>query len=161
MFAYYDTDADIAWFPTGESDDVVSERVPDGLRDYDRASHELVAIEVWGASTDYPPASWKACHRPIPPPAPLHVSLPNSSNERLLHRPRLRRSVADYAGRRYAIRPLAPIRQVARLPEYNATPRQVEVPDCFLQQTGKTELGADHSWSQLYVDTFLVVALYK
>jgi len=37
MFAYYDSDADIAWFPTGESDDVVSERVPGGLRDYDRA----------------------------------------------------------------------------------------------------------------------------
>ena len=45
MFAYYDSDADIAWFPTGESDDVVSERVPGGLRDYDRASHKLVAIE--------------------------------------------------------------------------------------------------------------------
>jgi hypothetical protein len=32
LFAYYDADADIAWFPTGESDDVVSERVPEGLR---------------------------------------------------------------------------------------------------------------------------------
>lgn len=50
-FAYYDRDADIAWFPTGESDDVVSERVPDGLRDYDRASRKIVAIEVWNAST--------------------------------------------------------------------------------------------------------------
>jgi uncharacterized protein YuzE len=27
MYAYYDADADIAWFPTGESDDVISERV--------------------------------------------------------------------------------------------------------------------------------------
>jgi hypothetical protein len=27
MFAHYDSDADIAWFPTGECDDVVSERV--------------------------------------------------------------------------------------------------------------------------------------
>lgn len=54
MFAYYDIDADIAWFPTGDSDDVVSERVPGGLRDYDRASHELVAIEVWDASTRLP-----------------------------------------------------------------------------------------------------------
>lgn len=53
-FAYYDRDADIAWFPTGESDDVVSERVPDGLRDYDRTSHRLVAIEVWAASTRLP-----------------------------------------------------------------------------------------------------------
>jgi hypothetical protein len=33
MFSYYDPSADIAWFPTGESDDVVSERVPGGLRD--------------------------------------------------------------------------------------------------------------------------------
>jgi uncharacterized protein YuzE len=53
-FAHYDRDADIAWFPTGESDDVVSERVPDGLRDYDRTSRQLVAIEVWGASTRLP-----------------------------------------------------------------------------------------------------------
>jgi hypothetical protein len=37
MFASYDSEADIAWFPTGESDDVVSERVAGGLRDYDRA----------------------------------------------------------------------------------------------------------------------------
>jgi len=33
MFAYYDADADIAWFPTVEPDDVVSERVPEGLRE--------------------------------------------------------------------------------------------------------------------------------
>lgn len=54
MFAYYDSNADIAWFPTGKSDDVVSERVTDGLRDYDRTSHKLVAIEVWEASTRLP-----------------------------------------------------------------------------------------------------------
>ena len=54
MFAYYDPEADIAWFPTAESDDVVSERVPGGLRDYDRISHKLVAIEVWDASTRLP-----------------------------------------------------------------------------------------------------------
>ena len=54
MFAYYERAADIAWFPTGNSDDVVSERVPGGLRDYDRASHKLVAIEVWDASTRLP-----------------------------------------------------------------------------------------------------------
>ena len=54
MFAYYDTDTDIAWFPTGESDDVVSERVPGGLREYDRATRQLVAIEVWDASTRLP-----------------------------------------------------------------------------------------------------------
>lgn len=54
MFAYYDADADIAWFPTGESDDIVSERILGGLRDYDRTTHKLVAIEVWNASTRLP-----------------------------------------------------------------------------------------------------------
>jgi uncharacterized protein YuzE len=53
-FAYYDRDADIAWLPTGDSNDVVSERIPDGLRDYDRISRRLVAIEVWDASTRLP-----------------------------------------------------------------------------------------------------------
>jgi len=53
-FAYYDPEADIAWFPTGESEDVVSERVPGGLRDYDRETRKLVAIEVWDASTRLP-----------------------------------------------------------------------------------------------------------
>lgn len=43
MFAYYDRDADIAWLPTGESSEVVSERVPGGLRDYDRVSPEIPA----------------------------------------------------------------------------------------------------------------------
>ncbi|MBK5218955.1 MAG: hypothetical protein JJE35_04100 [Thermoleophilia bacterium] len=64
MFAYYDSDADIAWFPTGESDDVVSERVPGGLRDYDRATHALVAIEVWDASTRLPASILEALPAP-------------------------------------------------------------------------------------------------
>ena len=64
MFAYYDPDADIAWLPTGESDDVVSERVPDGLRDYDRATHQLVAIEVWAASTRLPESVLSALPAP-------------------------------------------------------------------------------------------------
>jgi hypothetical protein len=42
VFAHSDTHADIAWFSTGESEGVVSERVP-GLREYDRATHELVS----------------------------------------------------------------------------------------------------------------------
>jgi uncharacterized protein YuzE len=53
-YAYYDREADIAWLPTGESSDVVSERVAGGLRDYDRATHRLVALEVWDASTRLP-----------------------------------------------------------------------------------------------------------
>lgn len=68
MFAYYDSNADIAWFPTGESDDVVSERVPGGLRDYDRTSHQLVAIEVWDASTRLPASILEA----LPAPGTAH-----------------------------------------------------------------------------------------
>ena len=64
MFAYYDADADIAWFPTGESDDVVSERVPGDLRDYDRAGNKLVAIEVWNASTRLPASILEALPAP-------------------------------------------------------------------------------------------------
>lgn len=63
-FAYYDSNADIAWFPTGESDDVVSERVPGGLRDYDRATRKLVAIEVWDASTRLPASILEALPAP-------------------------------------------------------------------------------------------------
>jgi uncharacterized protein YuzE len=64
MFSYYDRKADIAWFPTGESNDVVSERVPGGLRDYDRTSHALVAIEVWDASTRLPASILEALPTP-------------------------------------------------------------------------------------------------
>jgi len=64
-YAYYDRDADIAWFPTGESDDVVSERVPGGLRDYDRTSHKLIAIEVWSASTRLPANLLDALPAPV------------------------------------------------------------------------------------------------
>jgi uncharacterized protein YuzE len=67
MFAYYDADADIAWFPTGESDDVVSERVPGGLREYDQATRQLVAIEVWDASTRLPRTLLEALPAPAAP----------------------------------------------------------------------------------------------
>lgn len=67
MFAYYDANADIAWFPTGESDDVVSERVPGGLREYDRMTRELVAIEVWDASTRLPRTLLDALPSPAAP----------------------------------------------------------------------------------------------
>jgi uncharacterized protein YuzE len=67
MFAYYDADADIAWFPTGESDDVVSERVPGGLREYDQTTHALVAIEVWDASTRLPRTLLEALPSPTAP----------------------------------------------------------------------------------------------
>jgi uncharacterized protein YuzE len=67
MFAYYDPHADIAWFPTGESDDVISERVPGGLRDYDRETHNLVAIEVWEASTRLPRTLLESLPAPTAP----------------------------------------------------------------------------------------------
>jgi uncharacterized protein YuzE len=64
MYAYYDREADIAWLPTGESEDVVSERVPGGLRDYDRETRQLVAIEVWEASTRLPRTLLEALPEP-------------------------------------------------------------------------------------------------
>ena len=67
VYAYYDPEADIAWLPTGESDDVVSERVPGGLRDYDRATHTLVAIEIWDASTRLPRTLLEALPTPSAP----------------------------------------------------------------------------------------------
>jgi uncharacterized protein YuzE len=69
-YAYYDAAADIAWFPTGESDDVVSERVPGGLRDYDRQTRQLVAIEVWDASTRLPKSFLDALPAPAAHGAP-------------------------------------------------------------------------------------------
>ena len=54
QFAYYDRDADIAWLPTGDSDDVVSEEVEWGLLDHDVGSDEIVGIEVWSASKRLP-----------------------------------------------------------------------------------------------------------
>lgn len=53
-FAYYDREADIAWLPTGSSDDVVSEEVGWGLVDHDATSDEVVAVEVWAASKVLP-----------------------------------------------------------------------------------------------------------
>jgi uncharacterized protein YuzE len=53
-FAYYDREADIAWLPTGEAEDVVSEEVDWGLIDHDASSDEVVAIEVWSASKRLP-----------------------------------------------------------------------------------------------------------
>lgn len=53
-FAYYDREADIAWLPTGISDDVVSEEVEWGLIDHDTETDEVVAVEIWAASKRLP-----------------------------------------------------------------------------------------------------------
>lgn len=66
MYAYYDSDADIAWLPTGESKEVVSEEVEWGLIDHDAATDEVVAVEIWTASKRLPKAILDAL------PAPEH-----------------------------------------------------------------------------------------
>jgi uncharacterized protein YuzE len=56
MFAYYDSNADIAWLPTGASESVVSEEVEWGLIDHDSVTDEVVAVEIWAASRRLPQA---------------------------------------------------------------------------------------------------------
>lgn len=53
-FAYYDREADIAWLRTGVADTVVSEEFDWGLVDHDRATNDVVGIEVWSASSRLP-----------------------------------------------------------------------------------------------------------
>jgi uncharacterized protein YuzE len=67
-FAYYDREADIAWFPTGDSADVVSEEVEWGLVDHDATTDEVVAVEVWSASKRLPAEVLAA----LPAPASAH-----------------------------------------------------------------------------------------
>lgn len=55
-YAYYDRDADIAWLPTGYSENVLSEEVSWGLIDHDATTDEVVALEVWNASKRMPRA---------------------------------------------------------------------------------------------------------
>jgi uncharacterized protein YuzE len=55
-YAYYDRDADIAWLPTGYSENVLSEEVSWGLIDHDATTDEVVALEVWNASKRLPRA---------------------------------------------------------------------------------------------------------
>jgi uncharacterized protein YuzE len=64
-YAYYDRDADIAWLPTGPSDNVLSEEVGWGLIDHDASTNEVVAIEIWSASTRLPAALLDTLPAPI------------------------------------------------------------------------------------------------
>jgi uncharacterized protein YuzE len=66
-YAYYDRDADIAWLPTGESDDVVSEEMDWGLIDHDATTDEVVALEIWAASKRLPQAVLGALPAPGAP----------------------------------------------------------------------------------------------
>jgi uncharacterized protein YuzE len=64
IYAYYDPEADIAWLPTGDSDQVVSEEVEWGLIDHDATTDEIVAVEIWSASKRMPQAILDALPRP-------------------------------------------------------------------------------------------------
>jgi uncharacterized protein YuzE len=50
VYAYYDSEADIAWLPTGSAEAVVSEEVEWGLIDHDAETDAVVAVEIWAAS---------------------------------------------------------------------------------------------------------------
>jgi uncharacterized protein YuzE len=67
MYAYYDPEADIAWLPTGDSKRVVSEEVEWGLIDHDETTDEIVAVEIWAASTRLPQEVLDALPRPGKP----------------------------------------------------------------------------------------------
>jgi uncharacterized protein YuzE len=67
-FAYYDREADIAWLPTGDSDDVVSEEVQWGLIDHDASTDAVVGIEV-GSARERLPAELLAT---LPAPTAAH-----------------------------------------------------------------------------------------
>ena len=70
-FAYHDAEADIAWLPTGDAADVVSEEVEWGLIDHDSTTDEVAAIEVWSASRHFP----AELHAVLPAPASGHFFL--------------------------------------------------------------------------------------
>jgi hypothetical protein len=55
--------AQATWEPSRPTAD----RVPGGLRDYDRLTHALVAIEVWDAGTRLPRTLLEALPKPAAP----------------------------------------------------------------------------------------------
>jgi uncharacterized protein YuzE len=67
VYAYYDTEADIAWLPTGRAARVVSEEVEWGLIDHDATTDEVVAVEIWAASKRLPKAILDALPAPSSP----------------------------------------------------------------------------------------------
>jgi uncharacterized protein YuzE len=66
-YAYYDRDADIAWLPTGYSENVLSEEVSWGLIDHDATTDAVVALEVWNASKRLPRAVLDVLPAPTSP----------------------------------------------------------------------------------------------
>lgn len=64
VYAYYDSEADIAWLPTGSAVSVVSEEVEWGLIDHDAETDEVVAVEIWAASKRIPKAVLDALPAP-------------------------------------------------------------------------------------------------
>jgi uncharacterized protein YuzE len=67
VYAYYDTEADIVWLPTGHAEHVVSEEVEWGLIDHDEMTDEVVAVEIWAASKHLPKAILDALPEPGSP----------------------------------------------------------------------------------------------
>lgn len=67
VYAYYDTEADIAWLPTGHAERVVSEEVEWGLLDHDAVTDDVVAVEIWDASKRLPKAILEALPAPARP----------------------------------------------------------------------------------------------
>ncbi len=63
-YSYYDRDADIVWLPTAESTAIVSEQVGWGLIDRDAGTNEIVALEIWEASSRLPDAILAALPAP-------------------------------------------------------------------------------------------------
>jgi uncharacterized protein YuzE len=53
-FAYYDPEVDIAWLPTGPSEEIRGEETGFGLVVRDRTSGKVVALEVWSAGERLP-----------------------------------------------------------------------------------------------------------
>ena len=63
---HYDSDADIAWvrFESYDGSSAVAEEMPWGLREVDKSSGEVVALEFWQASERLPADLLKL----LPPP---------------------------------------------------------------------------------------------
>jgi uncharacterized protein YuzE len=53
-FAYFDREADIAWFPTAPAGDAVGDEQRWGLLDRDRETGEVTGIEIWAAREALP-----------------------------------------------------------------------------------------------------------
>jgi hypothetical protein len=63
---YFDRKADIVWFRTGESDDIVGQELPWGLLDHDKKTDAVIGVELWQPQKYLPQDLLDA----VPPPRP-------------------------------------------------------------------------------------------